>query len=161
MDRETLIEYFRYDPDTGDFFHTKKRGNMRAGSKAGTINKVGYCYITHDNKPVSAHRMAYLYVHGEIPDGCQIDHIDGNKSNNAISNLRAVPHSINMHNIRRPQSNNKTGALGVSTIPQSKKFKAAITVNGKHKHIGMYETVEEAHQAYLEVKRKVHAGCTL
>ena len=89
----------------------------------------------------------------------RVDHIDGNRANNAIANLRDVTRSVNHQNLRRARSDSAHGFLGVS--PFFGKWKARITVNRVFQHLGVFDTPEEAHAAYLEAKRRLHVGCTI
>jgi hypothetical protein len=95
---------------------------------------------------------------GEWPAG-EVDHIDGDRTNNKWSNLRDVPRLENAQNKRRANANNRTGLLGVS--PDKKRFRAVITANGKRKTVGAFSSAEEAHDAYLAEKRRLHQGSTL
>lgn len=98
---------------------------------------------------------------GAPPKG-EIDHIDGDASNNRWVNLRDVDKKTNIQNVRRARSHNKsTGVLGVVYEERTKKFRAGLTFNGKRYWFGRFTDVDQAHQAYLEGKRKLHAGCTL
>ncbi len=83
----------------------------------------------------------------------------GNRSNNRLSNLRDVSQAMNIQNERKPRSNNKSGFLGVKA--NRGLWKAEISIDGKTKFLGRFKTPEEAHQVYVEAKRKLHPGCTL
>lgn len=102
-----------------------------------------------------------MIVHGAIPDGLEIDHINGDESDNRICNLRLATKSENQQNKRRPRKDNKAGLLGVCWFERAKKWRAQITVNGECKYLGLYVTPEEAHAAYLTAKRELHQGCTI
>lgn len=130
-----------------------------AGNIAGTINNNGYRCISVKCKIYLAHRIVWLMIHGEFPT-IQIDHINGNKLDNRISNLREATHKQNQQNKIKPQSDNKIGFLGVH-FNKSGKFRAQICVNKKNKHLGMFDTAKEAHEAYLKAKRQHHEFCTI
>lgn len=155
-----LRELFHYDPETGVFTRivTRQGQGARAGDVAGTLKPSGYLTIWICGANHMAHRLAWLYVHGTWP-AHEIDHIDGNRANNAIANLRDVTRSVNHENLRRARSDSAHGFLGVS--PFFGKWKSRITVNGKFQHLGVYDTPEEAHAVYLEAKRRLHVGCTI
>jgi hypothetical protein len=156
---ERLRELLNYDPETGVFtWRVSRRATARPGSVAGTITPKGYRNIWIGGN-YRAHRLAWLYVHGKWPDH-EIDHIDGNRANNAIANLRDVTRSVNHENLRCARSDNAHGLLGVSPS-KGKRWKTSITVNGKWQHLGTFKTPEEAHAAYLEAKRRLHVGCTI
>jgi hypothetical protein len=106
---------------------------------------------------------AWLYVHGEWPKHT-IDHINGIRSDNRIENLRDVPTRTNLENTRSQSRKNETGFMGVSrnkTSVRADSWVAAITVNRKTIHLGVYETPEQAHAAYIQAKRRLHEGCTI
>lgn len=104
-----------------------------------------------------AHRLAWKYCYGDWPKGI-IDHIDGNALNNAITNLRDATYKINSQNQKVANRRNKVGLLGVSAQSRGRRGYRA-RIDGKY--IGIFPTPEEAHAAYLEVKRKSHEGNTL
>lgn len=89
-----------------------------------------------------------------------VDHVNGNRRDNRWANLREAPFSLNQENQKRPAVSNKIGLLGVCR-PANRRFKAQIMVRKKQHHLGYFDTPEEAHAAYLDAKRRVHAGCTL
>jgi hypothetical protein len=96
--------------------------------------------------------------------GQVIDHINGDTMDNRRSNLRIATFAINAQNVRRPGVSNTTGFLGVDYVPYKNvraPYRAQIKLSGKKFQIGMFETPEEAHQAYVEAKRRMHPGCTL
>lgn len=150
---ERLREVLGYDPETGLFRWRVRTSNVKVGDVAGCMRKDGYLIISINGRLHQAHRLAWLYVNGEWPPA-EIDHIDGRRDFNAIANLREATHAENMHNRRKPQANNTTGYLGVSRY--CGKFRALITLDRKLKHLGYFDTPEEAHAAYLEAKRRLH-----
>ena len=99
----------------------------------------------------AVHRIIFLMVHGYLPD--YIDHIDGNRTNNKVDNLRAATKHENLKN-RRLDRRNKSGAHGVSRIEQSGKWRAKITHNGQIIHIGCYKTKEEAVEARKDKEKE-------
>jgi hypothetical protein len=162
MTAHKLRELLDYDPDTGAFHWRvdRKGGNGQRGQIAGSPSSTGYWQIGVNGGRFLAHRLAWLYVHGELPLN-QIDHIDGIKSNNRMSNLRDITLAHNVQNQHQPARDNKTGFLGVSLHRRSGKFRAVITVARRQLWIGQFDSPEQAHAAYLEAKRKHHTGCTL
>lgn len=156
---ERLREVLGYDPETGVFTRRIARSwAARAGVVAGCVDGHGYTSIKIDGRIYGAHRLAWFWVHGVWP-AKKIDHINGDRADNRICNLRDVPTSTNCQNQRRAQSHNKTGFLGVS--PDRGRFRAAIWLDGKNLHLGMFDTPEQAHDAYLNAKRRLHDGCTI
>lgn len=159
-----LKEVLNYDPDTGIFTWIKKTNNkcnkIIVGKNAGWIEKIGYLRISLYKKSYMAHRLAWLYVYGEMPNKC-IDHIDGNKSNNKISNLRNVTNAENAQNKKNHHSNSKTKIIGVDFIKRVNKFRATITLNYQQHYLGLFETKEMAFDAYIKAKRQLHLFGTL
>jgi hypothetical protein len=154
----------RYEPESGNFYWLVRRngrnGGVKPGDKAGKVLKTGYVSIGAFNADWLAHRLAVLFMTDAWPIG-DVDHIDGVPANNAWSNLRDVSHSINLQNRKVATKANKSGFLGVRHIPLTNRWAAEITVGGKSRYIGRFETQEDAHNAYLRVKRILHIGCTI
>ncbi len=143
---ERLRQAFEYNPETGEFtrkFCNRRRYNKQG--KVGHLSSAGYVQMYFDGVNTRAHRLAWLYVYGQHPVG-QIDHINGNKADNRICNLRDVSGAINMQNRDRSPAENKTGATGVSHFKGG--FRVEIDSNGSRFHLGIYETIEEAKAAY-------------
>lgn len=156
---ERLRELVHYCPETGIFTHLESRGRVRAGAIAGCYSN-GYIVIRLDTVLYGAHRLAWLYVHGQFPIG-DADHIDGNKSNNKICNLRDVDRSTNLQNQKFASSRNKSsGLLGVNKRGNGT-FRAYIKINGKYASLGTFKYAKDAHEAYLAAKRIHHKGCTI
>ena len=154
-----LHEVLSYDPCSGVFsWNVGRRGTAGPGSVAGTSWGGRYINIRIDGQSHQAHRLAWFYVNNVWPDG-DIDHIDGNKKNNRIENLRSVTRTVNQQNIRKAYSGNKCGMLGV--YRQKNRWIAEIVVNGIRNRLGSFDTPELAHHAYLNAKRELHVGCTI
>jgi hypothetical protein len=156
-------ELLVHDEDAGVLRWKVKRGNhINAGDVAGPPGSMrgGYLRVYVEGKTYSVHRVVWLMHFGVHATG-EIDHIDGNKANNRMCNLRDVPRTQNQENLKRAHKDNGTGLLGVSFHKKNRKFTAHITIAGKAKYLGSYLTANAAHQAYLEEKRKAHRGCTI
>lgn len=112
--QENLRNLLEYSPLTGEFtwLQRKVKNQVKIGDKAGTVQKDGYVQIGVDNKKYHAHRLAWLYTYGRLPKE-QIDHIDGNPSNNKLENLREVSPIENQRN-QKMKSNNTSGITGVT-----------------------------------------------
>lgn len=159
-DFEYLRSRLEYDSKTGDFVRIKSvPGNKgKAGSKAGSVGVYGYVLVNFRGTKRPAHRLAWLYMTGQWPNDV-IDHINGIRHDNRWENLRSADGNLNAQNQRNAHSNNKTGLLGAS--PFGSRFKAQIQFDKKVRHLGLFDTAEEAHQAYLIAKRVHHEGNTL
>lgn len=129
-------------------------GAVTAGSVAGHLHAgKGYVNIKLGGKLYKAHRLAWLYVYGSFPVG-EIDHVDGVRHHNWISNLRDVSSSENHQNLRKPKSNNQSGFLGV--YPRRGRWAASIKVKGKSYFLGDFDSPEKASEAYATAKRDLH-----
>jgi len=145
---ELLRQLLRYEPDTGKLFWLERLGSpawngKNAGKEAFTyMTKMGYKTGTIMGKFFRSHRVAWAMHYGVWPYG-EIDHIDGNKSNNAVSNLRSVSGKLNCRNMPRCETN-KSGHTGVYRRVNSQKWVAQIRVDGKAFYLGSYDNVEDA-----------------
>jgi hypothetical protein len=122
---------------------------MLAGSK----DRKGYVIIRVDNNVYKAHRLAWLYVYGEWPDG-EIDHINRNKSDNRIENLRVVTRSQNQMNIAA-YSNNSAGIKGVVWHEGRQHWRAYIKIDGQLIDLGHFSDIDDAKQARLEAETEL------
>lgn len=153
-----------FNPDTGVFTWKHRPdgvtqwNNRYVGKQAGSHDMDGYIQISVCNKRLKAHRLAWLWVTGDLPNG-EIDHINGIKDDNRIVNLRAASRSENGQNIRAAKRHNKSRMLGVS--PCLNKWRATIVVGKKQIHLGVFLEKEQAHDAYVSAKRKYHENCTI
>lgn len=150
-----LRELLHYCPETGVFLWKVWRGGPTvAGSVAGSIDSKGYRQIKLDMRLHLAHRLAWLYVHGEFPVG-HLDHIDRNPKNNAITNLRLCTHSENHQNTGL-RADNTSGVTGVSFNKPSAKWLAFISKNGRRHRLGLFDSFEVAVAARLAAKAHMH-----
>lgn len=152
---ETLRKLLRYDPETGLLWWIKTNSQRApAGSVAGCLSKrTGYVSVGVNGKRMRAHRVVWMMVYNEIPS--EIDHIDGDRSNNRIENLRLVSRSGNNQN-RGVQRNNTSGATGVSFDSYRSRWAARIQSNGKQISLGRFHSFNEAVRAYADAKAKIH-----
>lgn len=155
---ESVRSQLAYDAATGIFTWLITRAGCRAGTVAGWARADGYTQICIDGKRYRAHRLAWLYSHGEWPTG-DIDHLNGDRSDNRLENLRDVSRFVNAQNLRRGRRDNRSGLLGVS--PNGNLWRATIQVNRRQLFLGNFRTPEEASTAYVAAKRKFHPGNTL
>jgi hypothetical protein len=157
---EQLKEVLHYPPDTGIFtWATDMGGRGKAGAVAGWYQR-GYTVIGVLGERVHAHRLAWFFVRGQWP-AQQLDHINGDKQDNRIENLREVSDLENKHNIRKAQSNNRSGFLGVAPTANKKRWVATITTNRRQQYLGTFDDPAQAHAAYLAAKRDQHSTCTI
>lgn len=157
---DRLRELLSYDEHSGQFNWLVSRGKAAAGDVAGCVNRGGYIEIRIERKTYLAHRLAFVWVTGELPSG-EVDHIDGLRANNSFANLRAVSSVINHQNQRKAHRSSKTGLLGVSWKASKGRYRASIDVEGRKLHLGYFRDKDAAHVAYLNAKRALHKGCTI
>lgn len=148
-EREAYIrEYLRYDPEspTGLRWMRSPLGGKKAGEPAFTAKNPRWRYYVGSckGKLLRAHRVVWFLVHGEWPD--QVDHINGDRNDNRIENLRAATSQIN--------NQNRT-ARGYILEKRTGKYRAQIKTRGVTTTLGYFATPEEARAAYLEAK-KIH-----
>jgi hypothetical protein len=142
LTQEELKSLVNYDQETGLFtWKVKRQGKIK--SNLGWITDKGYVEICIAGKRLKAHRWAWFYVYGELPK--QIDHINCNKTDNRLCNLRIVTNKQN-HENRGAQKNNTSGFKGVTHFEN--KWRSQIMHNRKNYYIGLFDTAEEAHIAY-------------
>jgi len=164
MGLELLHRLVRYEPETGKLFWKPRTPEM---FKSGSVSSESICDLWNKNfagaealnadhgdgykhgslmgKKCLAHRVVWFLHHGSWPDD-QVDHINGDRSDNRIENLRAVSNLVNGRN-RRKSVRNSSGITGVYWCPEQSKWRASICVDGKLKHLGRFDTIEAAASA--------------
>jgi len=136
-----IREIASYDKDTGIFIRVVKCKGCNVGDIMGSKDKDGYLRIVIGGNPRYAHRLAWFYLYGELPNA--IDHINGCKDDNRMSNLRSVTYQENAKN--RPRGvNNKSGFIGVSWFEKTNKWRVTINYNKKQIHIGYFLELYDA-----------------
>ena len=151
---DRVLELLDYDASTGVFVWKVSTRNTKPNTVAGHVCTVhGYRLIGIDRRVYGAHRLAWLVTHGRWPDGA-IDHVNGDRCDNRIANLREATASENLQNQEHPRGRNPH--LGVSWQKSRNKWRADICVNGLQKLLGRFDTQAEAKAAYLEAKRVLH-----
>lgn len=143
--QQRLKELFWYHASTGQFtrrISVGRHGCYRVGDVVGTKTPQGYIIIGVDKRRYMAHRLAWLYVYGAWPSN-DIDHINQNKSDNRITNLRVVSRSENMHNVSL-HKHNSSGYKGVSWHKPRQKWRAYIFLDYKQTHLGLFDKIEDA-----------------
>ena len=154
---ERLREVLRYCPATGIFTWQKTMSSTaKEGSEAGCIGPGGYVVIRIDGMSHLAHRLAIMYIYGQMPE-IIVDHKNGIRSDNRLENIRAADYCQNAQNKRKAISSNKaSGLLGVYWSNQHERWGAKVNLKGRQYHAGFWDTPEEAHLAYIEKKRQMH-----
>lgn len=144
--QERLKELLHYNPDTGIFTNRITRSsNAIIGNVSGCVynsNGKTYRLIRIDNTNYRVHRLAWLYITGSFPNK-NIDHIDGDGTNNKFSNLRSVDQQENQRN-KRKYANNKSGLSGVFFNRTLEKWEAHIGIHGRRKYLGVFDDKFEA-----------------
>jgi len=160
VDQQLLKSRLHYDKDTGIFvwINPTSKG-IKKGTRAGCVSNEGYWDITFFGRRFRLHRLAWIYIHGSIDEGMQIDHINGDTTDSRLVNLRPVTQFGNQQNQRRARVDNTTGFMGVKK--NGNNFIARIRANNKEVYLGSFRTPELAHAAYITAKRKLHTTCTI
>ena len=136
-------ELFDYDTKTGNLIWKVTKCNRAiSGSVAGGIHSDGYRSISIDRSNYRAHRLIWLHHYGEWPEEC-LDHINGVKTDNRLSNLRLATAVINLRN-QKLRKTNSSGVCGVRWHKASNKWVATIHVNYNETHLGLFENKEDA-----------------
>ena len=140
-------DYYEYAD--GRLYHKVSRPGCRKGDRVGTPKSDGYRLIGHKGKKYREHRVIYEMHYGPIPEGLDIDHINRDRADNRIENLRAVTRSQNIQN-----------SSWKGTHKKGNKWRAYIQLGDKKTYLGTYDTEEQAHQSYKEAKL-LHHGVTV
>jgi hypothetical protein len=147
---ETLENNFRYDEMSGVLY--RKYKNIETTTTKN--RKTGYYWVGFNYKKYASHRIIWkLYYKKDVPCDMEIDHINGDKSDNRVSNLRLVTMNQNMMN-KKKYSSNQSGIVGVAKRSDTNSWRAQISVNGKAIKLGSFKTREEAINARLAAENK-------
>lgn len=150
MDQHTLKALLIYNPDTGEFFHRFKRARRCVMNKPiGSLNQ-GYLVANINKRIYRLHRLAWLWLYGEMPK-TDIDHINGNRSDNRACNLRLATRAENLFNAKR-HADNRSGVKGVSWHAGAKKWFGRVHRHGISYGLGFFASLEDARLA-VEAKR--------
>ena len=152
LTQEQAKYFFEYKD--GNLYSKQKRGtNVWEGKKLGKPRLDGYCKLTINGTKYYVHRIIFLMFYGYMPE--QIDHIDGNPSNNKVENLRETNYTTNNYN-KKIMTNNKYGIKGVNWHKTGKKWRVEVCVNKKRLYLGLYDDVELAELVAIEARNKYH-----
>ena len=152
---DLLNELFEYDKETGKLYWkvVRQRGNV--GDEVGCDNGRGYLVTRINDKVYRVHRVIFLMHKGYLPK--TLDHVNGDRADNRIENLRAVTSSQNQYN-RKLNKNNTSGYKGVYYHKKTAKFRARISHLNKNIYLGSYNTPEEADVAVRAAREKLHGS---
>lgn len=153
MNQQHAQSLLEYDGATGLLrWRVSSSNRRRVGAIAGCKCKTnGYVLVRIDGHLYRAHRLIWLMVHGEMPMR-DIDHINGDRADNRLVNLRVVTRGENLQNLRRGKGASRL--LGAHTIRN--RWRSSISVAGVSHNLGCFATAKEAHNAYLAAKRQLH-----
>jgi Demerecviridae HNH endonuclease len=151
-----ICELLEYNPETGEFRWSRalsgRNGKARRGAIAGSLHSGGYIEIGIAGQRYFAHRLAWYFVHGVWPRD-EIDHINTDKTDNRIANLREATSQQNHWNCG-PRRRNASGIKGVYWDKRRQCWQAGIRVSGKNIHLGSFKTKEAAAHARVEAEKK-------
>lgn len=149
-----INKYFYYNTEDGHLYNKVTRSSKaKIGGRAGSLHKsTGYIDLKLNNKRYREHRLIFLMHHGYLPEF--VDHINNIRDDNRIENLRAATRGQNNRNSSL-RADNTTGFKGVSAHKASSKFEARINTSGLSKYLGLFNTAEEAHEAYKKAAEEL------
>ena len=140
MNQKIANELFNYK-DGNIFWKKQAKPYHRITKPIGFIDNLGYAIVKHEGKNYKVHRVIYMMHHGEIPKGMEIDHLNHERADNRVENLRICSHGENMRNKREVK--------GYTWHKPLSRYRAQIKIEGVVKHIGYYFTESAARLAYL------------
>ena len=156
MNISLISQVIRYDPKNGLFYWlVDRKGHAKAGDIAGAKHNRGYIRIGVNGESYLAHRLALLLSGMTLMDRDQVDHINGDRSDNRLSNLRIATHSENCQNAKA-RKDNATGLKGVGYDRRRGMWRARIKFDRSAKWLGYFNSPEEAHAAYCAEAIKLH-----
>jgi hypothetical protein len=161
LTQKELKEKYSYNSLTGEFTRLTSNNQVKVGAVANSKHHSGYIHIRFGKSKYQAHRLAWLYVYGEFPNG-MLDHINGKRDDNRIANLRIASKSQNGIN-RNKSKSNTTGyrnvyfqEYDVDGYKISKPYTTSCTLNGSYHFLGSYTTAEEASEVFEEFAKILH-----
>lgn len=150
---ERLKYVMRYNPETGLFSYRERSRGRRVNGPVGQLTRQGYRRVMIDGRRYMAHRLAWLWMTGKFPSA-EVDHVNGNGDDNRWVNLREATRSQNRHNTRKAPGKS-TPYKGV-TLKKGKWFEANIGAGGRNHYLGIFQTAEDAHEAYKAAALRLH-----
>lgn len=148
LTQERLKELFHYDLNTGIFTRTKNHGKSRIGARAGCRSVRDYRQLKVDYHKYYEHRLVWLYIYGHWP-AAELDHINGDTSDNCLCNLREATRAENQRNSKIPRTN-KSGYKGVFFDKRRGIYRSGIKIDGHYKYLGGFNNAIDAHRAYCD-----------
>ena len=142
LSHQDLLNLLFYNQDSGLFYWKESRKRVKCGDVAGGIKKNGYVYLMVNGRSYRAHRLAWFYIYGVFPVD-QIDHINRNRQDNRIENLRLADSFVNARN-KGVSKNNSSGFRGICWDSKNLKWKVKITVSGQDIAVGRFKEIQEA-----------------
>jgi hypothetical protein len=152
--QEKLHEVFEYRDNGNLVWKVRLSWRVQVGTIAGTVENNGYIRVTINGKPYRMHQLVFLYHNGYLTKGKEIDHIDGDRTNNRIENLREVTKAQNSFN--RKYVDNTSGFKGISWCNRRRKWVVQIMVDGRNKNLGRYDTIKEAIAVVIAGRNELH-----
>lgn len=150
LTQKVLKTLLHYNEETGVFtWHKDNTRPVQEGQTAGRIHTEGYRRIMISYRFYHASRLAWLYVYGKWPRG-EIDHINGNRSDDRLSNLREVTHRVNQQNLSVHRQGHLPGTTKTKIPGLTKPWRSRVYYNGRSHFLGCFATQEEAHIAYTK-----------
>jgi type II secretory ATPase GspE/PulE/Tfp pilus assembly ATPase PilB-like protein len=151
LTQQDLLELFEYK--NGDLYNKKPRSKVKVGEIAGSILADGYRQVKIGNRSYKVHRVIFMMQYGYLSP--QIDHINGNKSDNRIENLRPATNATNQYN-RKSQRNNTTGHKNIHFCNRSKRYVVSFRINGKLSSYGYFADIGEAKNVAMQKRIELH-----
>ena len=148
---DLLNKIFKYE--NGKLYWKEHKRGRKINKQVGHLSNTGYLQACIDYHNYSIHRLVFL-MHNEYLQEF-VDHINGNKVDNRIENLREATASQSQHN-KTTQKNNTTGYKGVSLFKRTGKYRARVKINGKEVNLGYFDTAQEAAEQRREAVDKIH-----
>ena len=154
---DVVNELLTYNIITGALTWKVNKSNIKAGTKAGSLKKTGYLYVTINRQDCAAHRVAWLLVTKKDPWPYEVDHINHNKSDNSFKNLRKATPAQNSAN-RKLGKNNSSGHKSIYFMPQQKKnpYRVVISQQFKSVSLGSFPTEAEAISARDKMGKEIY-----